>query len=264
MPRPIWQPDPEVLADMIAMYQAGASPFTIGQQIGRSESCVRRTLVHNGVKMRTLRESMVHATSEPTLREAIEARVKMDPETECWTWVGHRCKGRLRFMWNGKIYYARRVVLQEFRGQDVTKKYRTAVLCGNDHCVSPLHIAMFTRSVAHMFQWERHRARNTMLSAAAGGRRKLDLDKVRTIRAWVARGERISVTAAHFRVDRHTVGKIVSGQTWKDPAMMNITATEQNQRSIERRQKLEKESRRQLQKARIEYEAHMKQGGHIG
>jgi len=76
---------------------------------------------------------------DPKLPDRFWRKVKLDPDTQCWNWIGCKDpKGYGRFWYRGKNRWAHRV----------TKRFRRTAhhTCYNTSCVNPEHLQDVSRA----------------------------------------------------------------------------------------------------------------------
>ncbi len=159
----------------------------------------------------------------PVIQEAITAYVPPGPEDwfwpkvdirgpdECWPWKWHRRRhgyGGLRR--EGKSLTASRVAwelangpipVDPLTGRELWILHR----CDNPPCCNPAHLFVGTHED------------NTMDAARkgrAGGKRKLQAEQVRKIRALAAEGRSQKSLAQQFAVDQTTISAIILRRSW--------------------------------------------------
>ena len=81
----------------------------------------------------------------------IFSRIKVDPSTDCWNWMGGLDQGYGRIQWQGRRYKAHRLLyLWKFNNLEEWKNKQSNEmdhLCNNRRCVNPDHLRLVTPRV---------------------------------------------------------------------------------------------------------------------
>jgi hypothetical protein len=132
-------------------------------------------------------------------------KVKEDPVTFCWLWMGSLTRGYGRFRVNGERVYAHRWSYEWFReplppwkGDGPTLQLDH--LCHNRACVNPAHLEIVTS------------AENIQRGASA----KLTKDQVLEIRARSAFGDTQKELGLRFGVSQPQISKIILRKQWTE------------------------------------------------
>ena len=112
---------------------------------------------------------------------------------------------------NGRVTGAHRVMCELVNGPAPTPNHEASHECGNGHlgCVHPKHLTWKTRAENRMDR-RRHGTANSR------GPQKLNAEKVREIRALLAKKTRHEEIARRYGITRKYVYSIKAGLTWKN------------------------------------------------
>jgi hypothetical protein len=127
-------------------------------------------------------------------------------KTRCWEWLGSvTTKGRGRFKFNRRAYYARRFAWTLSHGDPV------GVLvidrCGNKNCVRHLATRLSTENLVEGAEVSRYGEKHPNA--------KLTDQKVRKIRAASAAGKTRDELARTFKVSQTAINNVVTRRAWK-------------------------------------------------
>ena len=143
--------------------------------------------------------------------ERFLAKVARDPSTGCWMWKGYVRPGSYALIAIGKKrVFAHRIAWRLFRGE-IPEGMRVCHQCDVYGCVNPDHL--FLGTPAENSSDMKRKGRSCQGEKHFNA--KLNDEKVRAIRALLARGERIRVIAASFGVSRTTIEHIKNGLIWR-------------------------------------------------
>lgn len=190
--------DPAQLAELVKLYGAGKSMIALSRIYGCTPRTVRSALAHAGAAVRTAKAQL--RLDAGNIRDALTARVVIDPDTGCWMWRGFLMHGKYPVLgYAGKQHFARRLAYIEYIGKPPAPG-DLGVTCGHSACIKPQHAIARTRSESITASPHTRRgARNNAPRGAAHPWSKLSDDDVRTIRtsteprATVARRYGISI-----------------------------------------------------------------------
>lgn len=127
--------------------------------------------------------------------------------------------GRGRIGYNGKIYWAHRLMCILAHGNPPTPKHQTAHSCGNGHkrCINPRHLSWKTNS-----QNQSDRRKHGTQKGAKGNRAKLSIEQIAEIRSLRGIETQFSL-AARFGVKRGCIE--YWHRTTHDPAPPGTSAS---------------------------------------
>jgi DNA-directed RNA polymerase specialized sigma24 family protein len=138
-------------------------------------------------------------------------RCFVDPETDCWHWLGTLTRGAPSIQIKRKRYRVARLVKLIKPGRYVSMK------CGQADCVNPAHIRTVSRSeyvkaaIANRKPLTFvERRRNRAASA------KLNEQKAREIRELRTNGLSLRQLGRRFGVNYQTVQNVVTNRTWRE------------------------------------------------
>lgn len=155
----------------------------------------------------------------------LKARCKVDRKTGCWHYTGAVRKGQ-----GGAKLWIWNAAKQKFEvmggakasatlaGKPIPPRGRAWMQCCNEECVSPDHVLTGTMAEWGAFYrehglWKNSAARHAAVTAGARARAKLDLDKVRAIRAAETS---IDEEAARWGVGRSQISRVRVGRAWRE------------------------------------------------
>lgn len=82
-----------------------------------------------------------------SMEERLIANSVLDPESECWIWIGVRGKGgygrlsmRLPEVKTPRLVYAHRVAFEVFIGEELKPGHHVDHVCVNPSCINPGHL----------------------------------------------------------------------------------------------------------------------------
>lgn len=173
---------------------------------------------------------------KPPLREAFDARYRINSETGCWEWSGATSKGGYgqyqvaKFRPSGaetytrKRIYAHRLAWTLHYG-DIPSGYEVCHRCDNPPCVNPAHLFLGTHADN---QNDMHQKGRSARGSRQGGS-KLTEDAVREIMASTLPSE---VLARRFVVSFQTVNSIRCGHGWKHLGLTRSDDPKANQSHV--------------------------------
>lgn len=154
---------------------------------------------------------------EPALLQRFMAKVDLDP-SGCWQWTGAPSDstptgayGRMRIY--GVQERAHRVSWLLHKGA-IPDGLQVLHRCDNPKCVNPEHLFLGTNADNVADRVSKGRSGWQERKGEAHPMSKLRESDVRAIRERHSAGERQSVLAREFRVDRATVCEIISRRKW--------------------------------------------------
>jgi hypothetical protein len=144
------------------------------------------------------------------------SKVDKRSPTECWPWLGCRCsKGYGRLGIRGLNLRAPRVAWMIAFDRNIPEGLIVLHRCDTPACVNPSHLAIGTIRDNALDAKLRGRLRSKGTRGEQHGRTKLTDDIIRSIRS---SGERHSVIASRYGLNRSTVSKIKRGERWQHVA----------------------------------------------
>lgn len=148
-----------------------------------------------------------------TTTEEVIARFRtkyeVDETTNCWNWLGHlrNYAGYGAFKIKGKNYLAHRVSYIIFKGE-IPKGLSTCHRCDSRKCVNPEHLYLGTHSQNIQDCWDKDR------HPIYEKRDTLTQSTVRRIREFKLRNKSIEEISGLLKLNRSTVRRVVTKQTY--------------------------------------------------
>ena len=135
-------------------------------------------------------------------------------ESYCWEWTAARDKdGYGQFWLGGKPEKAHRIAFALHNGA-IPEGLHICHSCDNPGCVRPSHLWAGTNADNHADKAAKGRARNGEIHGENHGAAKLDVERVKAIRAARANGESMRSIGFRFGVRHTQVGRIVRRENW--------------------------------------------------
>ena len=149
-----------------------------------------------------------------TAEQFLERLDRTGGASACWPWTGRsRSRGGYGAVWfEGSQWRANRLALTLALGRSIAPGLQALHSCDNAACCNPGHLREGTPAdnVADALARGRIRAGERVPNA------KLTEARVREARAAIAAGIPTRLLARVYRVHRWTLGRAVSGRTWRD------------------------------------------------
>lgn len=213
------------VAEAVKLYAGGLSLFDVSLAMSVSETAVRNAFAKAGVPTRSKRQAIEIGTE--SLRETINAHVRICRETGCWQWTGKLSPaGYGRLIYRQRCQNAHRWSHEAFIGP-IPAGMRVVQVCGNRGCANPKHLELWTgadimaraKEMGTVSRGPMHAAKITSGVRAVA---KLNMDKAREIRRRRAAGERGEDLAAEMGVTASTIARVVANEIWREPVFMGL------------------------------------------
>jgi hypothetical protein len=147
------------------------------------------------------------------IKEFLKKNVTVD-DNGCWIWQRLRNSSGYGFKRiENKSYLAHRLSAYVFNNFDLQSSLFICHTCDNPSCINPSHLFVGSQS-ENMLDMHR-KGRHPTLYGSKQKLAKLNEEKVQFIRKRLREGEKQSVLAAEYGVDRSTISSVWIGRQWK-------------------------------------------------
>jgi hypothetical protein len=155
-----------------------------------------------------------HAGSK-LLADVIVGKSAITSLDGCWEWKGYRnAKGYGRVRFQGKDYYAHRLVWMCRNGRLLEPHEVVMHQCHNPSCVNPLHLSVGNILENNRQRLERGGYSREGLRRASGRRRVLTAEEAAAIKLALKLGQGAASLAIRYGKSVQAILDIKSGKTW--------------------------------------------------